>query len=61
MLASGSDSRFCAHLGTFLPKTLSPPCADYCNIVTGVKSPATAMFEQINTQKSPQRDPMVRV
>jgi len=26
---------------------------------TRLKSPATAMFEQINTQKSPQRDPMV--
>jgi hypothetical protein len=32
-----------------------------CFARTCVKSPATAMFEQINTQKSPQRDPMVRV
>ena len=32
-----------------------------CFAKTGVKSPATAMFEQINTQKSPKRDPMVRV
>src|SRR5260370_40796968 len=42
-----SDSRFCAPLGTFLPHTLSPPRADYCNIVTGVNTPLNAMFEHM--------------
>src|SRR5260370_36762227 len=40
-----SNSRFCAHLGTFLPKTLSPPSPAYCNIVTGVKPPPHPMFK----------------
>jgi hypothetical protein len=31
-----------------------------CLASTGVKSPATAMFEQIDTQEPPQCDPLVR-
>ena len=47
-------------LGCSLPQAASPSLwADYCNIVTGVKSPANAMFEaRLQTGAAPSTGPL---